>query len=261
MSRIHAFIDTMLFLHFRQLDEVDWLDLLGADEVELLVAPVVWRQLDRHKDRHSVAGLRDRAKTSVRRLRGWLGPSASGSVRPGVTVRLHHADPKINFAERGLSRDVEDDQLVATVIEYQQSVAEPAVLVTDDYLLATKARALHLQVVEPRESDRLPEASSEDELRIKKLEAENQRLRGRRANLVVTLDSGEKHKEVRLPPLGELTADEKQRRLAQVKAKYPPRVIPEDRPPSRDRDPGRMAFAGLERPGSIQEPGMPGIPP
>ena len=247
MSKVHAFVDMMLFLHFRQLDEIDWPGLLGADEVELLVAPVVWRQLDRHKDRHSVAGLRERAKTSVRKLRGWLGISESGAVRAGVTVRLQHMEPRIDFAEHHLSRDVEDDQLVATVIEYQQSVREPVVLVTDDYLLGAKARAAHLQVVQPPESARLPEASSEEELRIKKLESEIQRLRGRRAQLVMTLDSGEAHKDVRLQPLGELTAEEKERRLARIKAEHPLRVIPEDKPPSNDRDPGRMAIAGLDK--------------
>ena len=232
----------MLFLHFRQLDEIDWPGLFGADEVELLVAPVVWRQLDRHKDRHSVPGLRERAKTSVRKLRAWLGSPRTGSVRSGVTVRLEYADPKIDFAEHSLSREVEDDQLLAKVIEYREAVAEQVVLVTDDCLLVAKAQAARVEVVQPPESARLPDATSEEELRIKKLESEIQRLRGRRAELVVTLDSGDQYKEVRLQPLGELTAEEKEEWLARVRAKYPLRIIPEDRPPSNDRDPGRMAL-------------------
>lgn len=243
MSRTYAFVDTMVFLHFRQLDEIDWTSVLGAGEVEIVVAPVVWRQLDRHKDRHPASGLRERAKTSVRKLRSWLGTSGSGLVRPGVTVRLGYSDPKIDFAAWNLSREVEDDQLVATLIECQESLTEPIVLVTADYLLAAKARAVEVRVVEPPETDRLPDASSEEELRIRKLEAENQRLRARRPELTVTFASGSKHQEVRLQPLGERPAGEKEKELARVKAKYPLRGIPEYTPVPKDQDPFGMAAA------------------
>ena len=56
MDKKAAFVDTMTFLHFRPLNEIDWTARLESDEVELLLAPVVLRELNCHKDRCSTNG-------------------------------------------------------------------------------------------------------------------------------------------------------------------------------------------------------------
>lgn len=241
MSKKAAFLDTMLFLHFRSLDSIDWLSLLGSYEVELVLAPVVCRQLDRHKDQHPMPGLRRRARSSVQRLRAWLGASATAVVRQGVTLRLVDTDPGIDFGTHNLSREVEDDQLIATAIEYQRTNGQEVFVVTDDFLLAAKARKAGFGVVVPSDSDRLPEASSEEAKKLKKLEAENQRLKGRRPRLVVSFLSGADHEKVELKPLGPLSIEAKEQELTELGKRYPLRSIAIDAPQSPGQDPGRAS--------------------
>jgi hypothetical protein len=50
-----AFLDTNIFLHYRSVEQIDCRRLLDAGQVELLVAPIVLRELDAQKDRHPVA--------------------------------------------------------------------------------------------------------------------------------------------------------------------------------------------------------------
>jgi hypothetical protein len=45
-----SFVDTNLFLHFPPLDQIAWLDLLGCDNVVLIVTGTVIRELNKHKD-------------------------------------------------------------------------------------------------------------------------------------------------------------------------------------------------------------------
>jgi hypothetical protein len=224
--RKHVFVDTMLFLHFRQLDEIDWQALVGADEVEVLLAPVVWRQLDRHKDQHPTPGLRERARTSVGKLRGWLGQgTAAPLLRGGVALRLLHEDPRIDFTAHRLAKDVEDDQLVATLIEYGTSSADEVVLVTDDILLRQKAAAAGIRALAIPEAYRLEPPASEAQKKLKKLEDENRLLKSRMPDLRLSFASGQAHCEHVLTPSSGWSAEYKTELLERERAKHPLRTV------------------------------------
>ena len=48
-SKIAPFPDTNLFLHYRPLHEIDWCSLLHSSTVEIKIAPVVARELEKQK--------------------------------------------------------------------------------------------------------------------------------------------------------------------------------------------------------------------
>jgi hypothetical protein len=58
------FLDTNVLLHYRRIDEIDWLSISGTDAVVLLICPIVVRELDHHKDSHLIVTV-VRARTSV----------------------------------------------------------------------------------------------------------------------------------------------------------------------------------------------------
>jgi len=99
---IKAFLDTNLFLHFRPLHEVDWPALLKDQPVELLLAPIVVRELESHKDQHSSKKLRARARESVGRIAELLEEREEGPLREHVTLRLLTTEPLIDFREHRL---------------------------------------------------------------------------------------------------------------------------------------------------------------
>jgi hypothetical protein len=230
-ARVAAFVDTMLFLHFRRLDGIDWCSLLRAKSVHLLIAPVVWRELNTEKDQNRVQGLRERAKDAVAKFRSdWLVDPSGGTVRSNVTIELLYSDADIDFAEFRLNRDVKDDQLIASAIAYKRRSSVHVVIVSDDMMLHGKARMAGLDVVFPAESERLDDALSEEGKRTRALEREIRALKDRRPKLIVRLDSGDGYKTVHLKPLGPLPTYEVGRQLAALRKRFPLRDVSGDVP-------------------------------
>jgi hypothetical protein len=45
-----VFLDTNVYLHYRRFDEVNWLDVVQAEAVRIVVPPVTTRELNKIKD-------------------------------------------------------------------------------------------------------------------------------------------------------------------------------------------------------------------
>ena len=84
-SKIAIFPDTNLFLHYRSLNEIDWCSLLHSSTVEVEIAPVVARELEKQKTLNPSKKLRDRAATALKLLHKHL---ANPQVRDGVLRAL-----------------------------------------------------------------------------------------------------------------------------------------------------------------------------
>src|SRR5436305_645554 len=62
---LKLFIDTMIFLHFKQLPELKLHELFGVDEITIVVPTVTIRELDKHKTTHSSSKVKERAKKAI----------------------------------------------------------------------------------------------------------------------------------------------------------------------------------------------------
>lgn len=82
------FLDTNVYLHCRSVEEIDWLQLIGADSVEIVVPRVTLHELDKQKNSHASSKLRERARSVLKKLEAWLA-NEDQEIRPGVKVRLH----------------------------------------------------------------------------------------------------------------------------------------------------------------------------
>jgi hypothetical protein len=245
-----AFVDTDVFLHCRPLRELPWLRLLAAESVELFIAPVVFRQLDRHKDQHPVEKLRKRARGAVSRIQHDLGDSGSGDIAPLVRLTIVHDDPRIDFAAAYLQERSEDDQLIATMLQHSHQTGLPAAevtLVTNDYLLRQKARAHGFATLKPPDDAQLPDAPTDEEKRLRELEAENYRLTHSAPKLEVRFDNGQSRIAESLRLLGPLTTEEGSEYLASVRRKHPPLKAVEGEPASGDRQNGDVVLDTMDR--------------
>ncbi|SRR6266849_8947605 len=72
VAQITAFPDVNYFLHFRSLDQVDWLKVLGAEAVTIVIAPVTLRELNTKKDLGETKKLRKRADSCLKKLANYL---------------------------------------------------------------------------------------------------------------------------------------------------------------------------------------------
>ncbi len=88
MGTIHLFPDTPNFLHYQTFEQIDLPALLGADAVVLVIAPIVIRELNDHKDSHPTPRLRKRAAAAIGRLGDVFPCERGGEVVRASKLRM-----------------------------------------------------------------------------------------------------------------------------------------------------------------------------
>lgn len=91
-------LDTNVFLHAKQFDQVDWHKLAGVDELVLVVVAVVLGELDQQKWDNPSPILRDRAKritSAIGKLVRQVPVGRDVAVRDGVALRHIGRGPRL----------------------------------------------------------------------------------------------------------------------------------------------------------------------
>ena len=169
MNRAECFIDTNILLHYKPLDEIDWLALTGAIEVVLSIPAKVIGELDEKKELGATSRLRQRAKDAQRDLRKWK--KNGGGLRAGVTLRFISGGPKVaNWAALDLDEKVADDRIIAAALTQCLTDVDQVFLVTGDFGPELKCERHNLRVLTPGEDDRLPELMGEQDKKVVELQ-------------------------------------------------------------------------------------------
>ena len=217
-----GFLDTTVFLSYSQVDQIDWCVVLDAEEVVLVVAPVVIRQLNRHKDNPRTRKIRERAASALKKLERYSEQQPPLMVRDSVELRFRTTEPVIDFAFDRLSRDIDDDWLLATILEFRkESPASEIVLVTDDLGLKLKARAYQIQAQRLPEHLRLPEETDPEQARIRELEEEVRLLKLSVPELRLEFEDGKDYFRVELTRLTPSSPATKARLMEKVRVEHP----------------------------------------
>lgn len=223
---VYSFLDTNMLLHYPLPDQVDWPDIIATSEVTIVIAPVVFRELNRHKDKPESRRLRDRAAKALK----WFDPFVDNPTRPlraNVGLLLLPGDPTLDFGKYRLSRDLNDDWLLASILEFQISKpASKTVLVTEDRGLKVKAVGQGLEVVRLHETLRLPDEPDETEKKLRETEDELRRLRNAIPDLKLAFEDGSDHIRVAVPLPVKNTAEQISARMAEVRKEYPKKQEP-----------------------------------
>lgn len=171
-----VFVDTNLFLQYRDLKDFPWQEILPAAEwIEIAVAKVIVDELDHHKNQN-VRRRRDRSRAALKRI----GEAAKSE---GGALELRPADPRVTlrfvlpFAPdpqkvSNLDLTTNDNRFVAAFIEGRSR--GPSKLMSDDS--GPRLTALTLgygdDVIEPLASWRLPEEPDIEAQKLKDLTKE-----------------------------------------------------------------------------------------
>lgn len=152
----YLFLDTMIFLHFRSIEEIQWTQLLNCNQVQILLPRITIREMDKHKNSHPIAKIKERARRILKMLENKL-ISGDTSLRDNVTLAFLDMHPHLDYASFGLNPDWADDILLASILYYKQENPELSiVLVTDDTGARIKARSLRIETFELPNELRLP---------------------------------------------------------------------------------------------------------
>jgi rRNA-processing protein FCF1 len=197
---ITAFPDTNIFLHFLPFDQVSWPKELKAQTVRLHVTAVVVRELTKHRDKHPVEHIRERARTTLRKIREIV-LNGNGTVKDGVVLYCDSELAGFDMTAHGLDPTSQDDCILAAILAHKERhVEERVVLVTDDDPFAVHAHTKSVVAVALRDSLRIlpePDPKQKEILELKgKLRAVEQGL----PKLSISLPDGKSYCELALVP-------------------------------------------------------------
>jgi predicted ribonuclease YlaK len=191
MEKTYVVVDTNTFLHFTGFDQIGWGELFPGQSVVLVICPQVIRELNRHKDTPRNLKMRDRAANALRKIEGWVDSESPVALKDLVEVQFRIYDAAIDFKACKLVREVDDDNIIAILIEMQAELpSNPIVLLSKDIGLKLKARTQGFSVVSLPDSALLPEEALPSEKKIRDLENQVKELQNVRPKLRLAFADG-----------------------------------------------------------------------
>lgn len=189
MSNKYLIVDTNVLLHYQPIDQIDWSNISGCKNPIVYVPLVVIEELDKHKDQHRLAKIRERARRTLALIDKVIGDGFSGDLREDVLLVVESEAPKVDWDTLNLKKNKPDHRLIASAFS-KNSDSNPVAVVHRDYTIKLTLRRLKLQSLELPEELLLEDAVDELDREIKALRLENERLKLRLPKLC--LESGEK---------------------------------------------------------------------
>lgn len=172
---LHIFMDTMIYLHYKPVHEMNFKELFGVDEVTLQVPRITIRELDGHKDSHGSNRIRDKSRSTLQMFEKAI--MGAGIVKPGVYLKHCQINPSETIAAYDLDATWNDDRLVASVLDFSNAVpGEKVILITQDTGAKLTCAQLGVEYASLPESYKLPPELDEHEREIKRLRSQVQRL-------------------------------------------------------------------------------------
>jgi hypothetical protein len=187
---VDIIIDTNLLLHFRRPDEIDWCALAGEKSCAIVITPVLMRELERNKVHNSNRRLRERARDAIAWIAQCLGEADPVHLREGVTLVFDEQEPLLDFAENRLSREIADDHLIASALDWAARTGHPVAMATDDSGLALKLRNRPICRIVPDDAARLGDAVDLERAEMRDLRRELEREKNRRPRLELQFGGG-----------------------------------------------------------------------
>lgn len=218
------FLDTMTYLHYTPVDQIDWHDVLGVPRdcvVQIVVPGITLREIDKHKN-HSPR-LRDCARRVGKQLSTWLS-NGTQEIRTGVQIVRAVGVPRIDFDAEDLDKTINDDVLVAAALWYQRTNPDvTVVVVTQDPYPQVVAGARGIAVQPLPDYLKLSEEEDSLEKENRELKRQLQKLQFARPDLTLAFAGGTKStREVFIPSVKALTEDELVKAVSAMERKYPP---------------------------------------
>lgn len=218
------FLDTNIFLHYQDFDQINWLEIVQSSNLRIIIPPVTIRELNKVKETHPQAKLRKRAGNALRKLSGLFASGSQSQLRDGVIVQLEDRDPLIDFASYHLSREVQDDHLIASIVMFRtENSGSEFTLITSDVglMMMAKARRHGITAVGLPDNLKLVEEPDSEQERIKALEQENRQLKLKTPQVSLAFKGGNQHATFVLPQPLEFSNKEAESKLNDVKRRFP----------------------------------------
>jgi hypothetical protein len=182
----YCFFDTNILLQYQPFDEINWLDVLKAERVCLIISAAVIRQLDRFKDDPTSSRRRKRSRNILSKLDKYdIG--SDKMLRENVFLRIQMTQPDHERLRRiNCDSTIIDDQIVGAAALFSQDNPQDRVaVVADDYGVRFKAKELGIEEIRPPDNLRLEAESDPRQKENQELKLELARLQNAQPKLKI----------------------------------------------------------------------------
>jgi hypothetical protein len=218
------FLDTNIFLHYKPFDQIDWCSIVKSEEISIIVPPITIRELNKQKELHPHKHIRERATKMLKKLNSLLSASNSNTFGKGNSISLEDRDPNIEYSSYGLQIEVQDDQLIASILFFCKCNPESdIILITSDdgLLLKAKARRYNINTLSLPEDHKLPQELDSQQKQIKELEEELLHLKTASPELLLTFEDGNDFFSYTIQKLATFSDESFDKQLVDLKQKFP----------------------------------------
>lgn len=181
----YVFLDTNIYLHYIDIDNIEWSDIIEDDDFIIVVPKIVIREIDRHKDQ-SRGKIQKRAKS--------ISSKFSKILLDGIKSRYiieTCKDPSKECFEGGdFNKDINDDWFILSALKSGYDIQNIVVISSDNNLLL-KAKENGLAYKKMPETYLIKEELSEEEKEIKALKQELEQYKNRQPKPAIRFCNGE----------------------------------------------------------------------
>lgn len=174
------FVDTNIFLHFKNFTEIDWLEICHDVNCKVVIAPIVIDELDKLKISNDDKG--KRARKVLLKFEE-CDENNQSEIRKNVDLEVILDRPKkITFNTNHLNPQEQDHQLMACIIEYklrEKSNTNEIFLCSNDIGPRLRSKQFGIRVLKLPNEYLLPEKDNAIEKQLKTLLKENALLKSR----------------------------------------------------------------------------------
>lgn len=210
-----------IFLHFQDIESIDWLQETSTNECKLMVSPIVIDELDEKKI--GTSRLSNKARKVLNRLEE-LAELENAEIRKNVFLEVIINKPqRIVYEENGLNFNEQDHRLIASIIEFRdKSNLNDIVLCTNDIGPRLRAKQFNIEALKLNDKYLIPSQDSEEEKKIKKLEQEIRTLKNKIPLLSLMFSNDKEFIQFELNKFKEIDFKElKVKMMDEIKMKYP----------------------------------------
>ena len=234
MKQVYLFIDTMIFLHYKAVEEINFSALLDVDKITILIPRITLRELDKQKNIHTQSKIRERAKRILTKIEEWI--KTENPIRPNVNINYYGSIPNIDFEKHGLNQNWNDDFLLATILQYKNdNPTHDVYLISQDSGPRLTAQHLNIPSIELPQNLKLSVRTDPIEVENRELKKTLAKLQSALPQLVVCFSGSEKidsHACFTLQSPTESIDKEIESKITQLIKNYPKQYLPN----SKDKD-------------------------
>lgn len=220
MSKIkYVVLDTNIYLHFKDIEHIDWCKLLHADAVEIIVPLIILNEIDKHKDSHSVSKIKRRARTVSKKLYEYFfnNENEEAVIKDNVTISSH--DPDVKPHDYGFEANRQDQYLIASILKLKEEQHKYITFISADNGALLLAKKKGIKAMRMPDEFRLPDEKTKEEKENDKLKRELASIKDVMPNMRTNING---HSESPIALNANTFEIPKTKTLDEIKSKYKP---------------------------------------